>query len=181
MRLIAPLRYSDANCKLFLQNHAFWISSTLERVAKKSAHIDTSGFQESLLFFGERIGVSYFGTKDVRRYLREALSEYLQDRVAKFGELMGLKHTKISIRKTKNRFGSCNHKNELSFSSQLVFCPQFVVDYVIIHELAHIVHKNHSSTYWSFVDEHCAKRKEAKMWIKDNFELLGFLNNRYLS
>jgi len=73
------------------------------------------------------------------------------DEMEKISKEMELKPTKISFRKTKKRWGSCNYKNELSFTISLSQLPIECLRYVIIHELAHIKHKNHKKEFYQTI------------------------------
>lgn len=81
---------------------------------------------------------------------------------------MGRQVRKISIRDTASRWGSCSSSGALSFSWRLIMAPPFVADYVAAHEVAHLVHMNHSRDFWSLVEQHCPHSKRAKTWLKQN-------------
>ena len=82
---------------------------------------------------------------------RRAVTEIPQ-RVAHYAPLMGVTPTGIKITSARTRFGSCNGKNSLCFSWRLMLYPAEAVDYVVVHELAHIRHHNHSKEFWAFVE-----------------------------
>jgi predicted metal-dependent hydrolase len=65
----------------------------------------------------------------------------------------GLSFTKVQIRSQKSRWGSCSHKGTISLNSKLLFLPAVLVRYIMIHELCHTVHHNHSQRYWAFVEK----------------------------
>jgi len=77
--------------------------------------------------------------------------------------------TKVTITKAKRRWGSCSGKNRVSLSCFLVKLPYEVIDYVIVHELCHIKHKNHSKEFWEEVAKHCPEYKNLIASLR-NFE-----------
>ena len=83
-----------------------------------------------------------------------------------------VKFRNYSIRSYKLRLGSCSNKSNLSFNWKLIMMPEEIIDYVIIHELCHIIHFNHSRSFWNEVSEHCPDFKLHKKWIRKNMGLL---------
>lgn len=80
---------------------------------------------------------------------------------------------RIRIADQKTRWGSCSTTGTLSFSCRLVFAPQYVVDYVVAHEVAHMIHMDHSSDFWDLCDELCDhdQMHQAKHWLKTNDQI----------
>ena len=83
--------------------------------------------------------------------LRRRAREYLPARVEHFSRIMGLVPAAVRITAAKPRFGSCSGKNSICFSCRLMQYPDAAVDYVVVHELAHIVHKNHGKDFYRLV------------------------------
>lgn len=104
----------------------------------------------------------------LEKWFLSETTHYIEGRINTFSSLLKLVPTKIKIRRYKSRWGSCNSRHELSFNYLLAMCPLWVVDYVIIHELCHIKHLNHSPKFWSLVHNYCNDVQEAKMWLKKN-------------
>ena len=80
-------------------------------------------------------------------------------------ETMGLRYKNILIRGQKTRWGSCSHTGNLSLNWKLLLAPEPVIDYVIIHELAHLKHMNHSQRFWDFVARYCPDWKKYRKWL----------------
>uniref|UniRef100_UPI0018AB9FA7 M48 family metallopeptidase n=1 Tax=Clostridium tertium TaxID=1559 RepID=UPI0018AB9FA7 len=76
------------------------------------------------------------------------------------------------IKDQKSLWGSCNSRREIRLNWRLVLMPQFVMDYIIIHELCHIKQMNHSKEFWKLVESHCPNYKESKYWLKENGAML---------
>lgn len=92
--------------------------------------------------------------------------EILPELIHKHASRMELFPTKISFRKNKTRFGSCSSKDAISLNILLMKFPLEVIEYVIIHELAHIKHKNHSKQFWRLVQEYCPEYKTLDRALK---------------
>ena len=92
----------------------------------------------------------------------ERAKAYLPARTEYFAELMGVRPTGIRISSAKKRFGSCSPKNSISYSWQVMLYPDELVDYVIVHELAHIKHKNHGKDFYAFIASVMPDHKERR-------------------
>ena len=106
--------------------------------------------------------------KHIEQYLKQLSTDIIPLRVEIYSQLTLLKPTNIKIRQYRARWGSCNNRGELSFNYLLMMLPAYVVDYVIVHELCHLEHLNHSKHFWQLVATHFPRFKEAKQWIKSN-------------
>lgn len=85
-------------------------------------------------------------------------------RVVYWAEVMGLSYNRLSIRNTTTRWGSCSSKRNLNFSYRLMFLEPELMDYVVIHELAHLVEMNHSRRFWNIVSTYCP---DYQQWRKE--------------
>jgi len=79
---------------------------------------------------------------------------------------------KIKVRDYKRRWGSCNHRGELSFNWRIIMAPAQVIDYVVIHELAHLQEFNHSARFWKIVEQQMPAWRDHRNWLNDNGGLL---------
>ena len=92
--------------------------------------------------------------------------------VKKWSKEMELHPSHISFRKASKRWGSCSHTNRISFNYHLMKLPTQCIEYVVVHELAHIQHKNHSVEFWSFVERYMPNYPEMKKRIKEYEKLI---------
>ena len=100
--------------------------------------------------------------------LRRAAREVIPPLVERYSKLMGLKPASIKITSAEKRFGSCSGKNSLCFSWRLMAYPTEAVEYVVVHELAHIKHHNHSSAFYSLIEKYMPDYKERQKLLKIN-------------
>ena len=103
----------------------------------------------------------------VKRY-REAAKEYIPKRAAYYREQTGGTYERISIREQKTRWGSCSSRGTLSFNWRLMLAPPRVLDYVVVHELCHLKHMNHSKAFWNAVEEVIPDYRECRKWLREN-------------
>ena len=85
---------------------------------------------------------------------------------------MGVSYGRISIREQKTRWGSCSSKGNLNFNWRLIFAPEAVLDYVVVHELAHRKEMNHSPAFYTVVESVLPDYQKARKWLKDNGQTL---------
>mgnify|MGYP000432678276 CR=1 FL=1 len=104
--------------------------------------------------------------KQLECWFKLQASKYISNRLPKFSLQTNLVPKSFKIRQYKARWGSCNSRDELSFNYLLMMAPYWVVDYVIIHELCHLRHLNHSKDFWQLVAHHNPEFKQAKVWLK---------------
>ena len=144
----APKRTDEKTVRDFVLRHEEWLKKALER-AKKRAE-----FREE--------------TQSPQREaeLQKAAAEYLPRRTAEWAKVMNLYPTSVKITGAKTRFGSCSAKNGICYSWRLMAYPPQAVDYVIVHELAHIAQKNHSSRFYALVERYLPDRKEREKLLK---------------
>ncbi len=90
------------------------------------------------------------------------------DRVQYYAEKYGFKFSKLRLSSAKTRWGSCSGNNTISINWNLVFAPLDIMDYVIIHELCHTKHHNHSQKFWDEVAKYIPDYKEKREWLKNN-------------
>ncbi len=84
----------------------------------------------------------------------------------------GLAVRRVTIRDQKSRWGSCSSKGTISLNWRLIQTPASVSEYVILHELAHLRHMNHSTRFWQEVEKLCPDYRRAQLWLKEHQRLL---------
>ena len=97
--------------------------------------------------------------------LREAQTVF-EEEMKYWSEVMSLKFTHLKLSSAKSRWGSCSGRNSISLNWRLILAPNEILTYVIIHELAHIKHKNHSKQFWDLVENYDSNWKNSRKFLK---------------
>ena len=103
---------------------------------------------------------------------REKALEVLSARVAHWGAFMGVRPQRIRVKDQKSLWGSCSRQGTLNFNWRLILTPPAVLDYVVIHELAHLLEMNHSRRFWGHVTAWCPDHKAHRRWLRENAETI---------
>jgi predicted metal-dependent hydrolase len=106
--------------------------------------------------------------KLLSRFLKQTAEQYVTPRTKQLAQKMNVDYTKISYGEHKSQWGSCHVSGALSFNWRLVHAPVAVIDYVIIHELAHRTHHNHSAAFWALVAKYDPMYSVHRNWLKKN-------------
>jgi len=100
-------------------------------------------------------------------YQQRAL-DHLQQKSARYAVHLGVAPSHVGIKSYRRRWGSCHIDGRVYFNWRIIMAPHFVVDYVVLHELCHLVQHNHSPAYWNLVASIMSDYREAKVWLKLN-------------
>jgi predicted metal-dependent hydrolase len=157
-------QYFDVmDAKIFIDKKQEWIYTKLNELEKITIEDD------EFMYFGkiEKKDIYKLYDEDsVNKFYKEKAGDYINFLVDKFSKKMQLYPTKVSFRKNKRTWGTCNFKNELRFNFLLMKYPLEIIEYVVIHELAHIKHKNHSKDFWGLVEIYCKDYKRREKLFK---------------
>ena len=104
----------------------------------------------------------------LRDWLKAMARAELSRAVHHYAGAMQVKHRRIAIRDQKSRWGSCSASGDLSFSWRLIFTPDYVLDYVAAHEVAHLRHMHHGPAFWRLVLSHCPSAAKARRWLREH-------------
>ncbi len=151
LRVVVRAPYLCAMCEIerFVTSHEDWIArhlvSQCERVERAAARQVTP---------------------EEEARLRALAAEIIPQRVAYYSAQMGLVPTGLRITSAQKRFGSCSSKNSLCFSWRLMQYPPEAIDYVVVHELAHIRHHNHSAAFHALVAKYLPDHRERRALLR---------------
>ena len=106
-------------------------------------------------------------------YLHRSIDK-LEQKTSIYAEQMGVQPTQIKVKEYKSRWGSCNTRGEISYNWKIIMTPHRIVDYVVIHELCHLIHHNHSKQYWNQVRSIVPDYQSKRDWLKTNAGLLDW-------
>ena len=92
----------------------------------------------------------------------------LLEKTAAYAKLIGVKPSAVKVKSFKARWGSCSHTAEIKYNWKIIIAPEAIVDYLIVHELSHIIHHNHSPNFWQTVAFYLPDYKNYRQWLKLN-------------
>lgn len=153
-----PLRVSDKDIEKMLSEKKSWILKKYNQIKAEEIN-KPKGKYQSLTDAQKKL---------LENRLRRAAYDYFSIRVQYFEKIIGVKHKKIAIRDQKTRWGSCSSSGTLSFNYRLMLAPEKIRDYVVVHELCHFLHMDHSKDFWADVEKVLPDYKMSEKWLKDN-------------
>ncbi len=163
----ANMTISDAAIDAFVEEKRRWIEEKVQRF-QKAKEVQQKGFY----LLGELHAREGRTEEELDRLYRNTAREIIPPLVTEYSEKMGLFPTRITFRKNRSRWGSCSSTNSLSFNTQLAQTPHAFIEYVVVHELAHILHKNHSRDFWRLVERYLPDYKARQKCVKEGHYLL---------
>lgn len=150
----APLRMSDRAVLMFLDSNRIKILAMLKRASEKREKA------------GEKLS-----DEQIAALAAEA-KKIIPQKCAYFAALMGVKYGRVSIRCQKTRWGSCSSAGNLNFNCLLMLCPDEVINYVVVHELAHRKQMNHSPKFWAEVEKIIPQYLQYRKWLRSEGTLI---------
>ena len=152
----APLRTSDAEIRRFLETHRRWLEKHLQKAR---------ALQQA------KAGVRKLTAAETAE-LKKKAKRILPERVAYWAPLIGVRPGRIAVRCQKTRWGSCSTKGNLNFNCLLMLAPEGVIDSIVVHELCHLKHMNHSKRFYAEIEKVLPDYRQHQQWLKDNGEFL---------
>lgn len=192
----APLGISISTIQGLIQKKRKWIEAKQSEVLKRGPiRRKTFTDGETFLFLGEELSFKIIAGEEIQIAGRELLFprcfltkaearliywykekaiEVIAESANYYSCVSGWKFKTINITSAERRWGSCSFSGAINFSWKLIMAPREVVDYVVVHELAHITEKNHSSRFWKKVESILPNYKTHEKWLKDHGKKLTF-------
>ena len=152
----APLWTTDTEIRRFLEKHRHWLEKHLQKA---------QALQQA------KAGVRKLTGAEIAE-LKKKAKRVLPERVAYWAPLIGVKPGRIAIRCQKTRWGSCSAKGNLNFNCLLMLAPDGVIDSIVVHELCHLKHMNHSKRFYAEIEKVLPDYRQHQQWLKDNGEFL---------
>lgn len=192
----APYFTPVAEINRFVEEKQNWIHKTIQKQKDEADQDKVKNFEtgEHFLYLGisypleivfepfENAGVVFRNKRfylnaredeDLKRYYfiswyKKKAQKFISQRLDDFSRKLKLRYESMRITSAKNRWGSCSSDDRLAFSFRLIMAPPDVIDYVIVHELAHIREKNHSSRFWQLVEDAMPEYITHRRWLHEN-------------
>ena len=190
VQVIIPQTLSDQRIEQIVRDKAPWIRDKLRRQAllkpkKVKEHVSGEAF--SYLGKNYRLKVVTGSSEVVKLTLgklvvgadadikAELTSWYIQhaekrlnEKVARFSQVIGVDPKSVKVKNYKSRWGSCSNLGDISFHWAIIMAPHYIVDYVVVHELCHMLHHNHSPAFWQQVEKVLPNYRDCRDWLKTN-------------
>ena len=191
-RVTVPRRGSINTAKDFLARNLGWLEQQIQKLEALPKTSNEWKLGTEIFFRGERVRIEVetagqirFGTElltlrdvtvdlrpAIQRRLRKLAQKEFPGRVMKLARIHGVEVVRVSVRNQKTRWGSCSRRGTISLNWRLIQTPEFVRDYIILHELAHRKQMNHSDKFWQEVERLCPDYLAAERWLKANQSVL---------
>lgn len=104
----------------------------------------------------------------VANWYQAHADQKLREKVERFAPMVGVEPRSVVVKGYKSRWGSCSNSGDISFNWKIIEAPHRIVDYVVIHELCHMLEHNHSPKYWKHVERHLPDWHACRHWLKQN-------------
>jgi predicted metal-dependent hydrolase len=194
-RVTIPRGGSAAEARRFAQRNVAWLENAWLRLAARPVHPKVWFIGTQIHFRGELVAIEAgvngesgrirFGSevlkvmdpaadlrRAVERHLWRLAAKELPERVLEYAALHRLPVARVTVRNQRSRWGSCSARRTISLNWRLIQAPPFVRDYLILHELMHLRHMNHSARFWREVQRVCPDYQAAERWLTQHSALL---------
>lgn len=153
VELVVPMYVSESKALRFLETKKVWIINHLARLQIRKAN------NTFMLFGVPSEPVSKLQQKRM-------LLSYLAESCKRYAAMLGVSYNKIAVKETNNQWGSCSAKGNLSFALRLIKFEKEVIDYVVAHEVSHLIVKDHSKRFWKTVESICPNYKALRKSLR---------------
>jgi len=181
LEVVVPLRVSREEAHRLVMTHQDWI-------VKHALSQETATDEHSVYFNGKSLEVrlveagksgilisdgvmTVYGSdpsQQLENWLMQRASSAVNESIERRTKEMSLFPKRVQLRDQKTKWGACTSRGTVTFNWRLIMAPPEVLDYVVVHELAHLRELNHSARFWSIVERHCPSHKLHKKWLKDH-------------
>ena len=181
LEVVIPLRYPKKAVPDLVNQHAEWILRKLQKQADlipaailpNEIYLAINDYRTTVIYGTNqpceegqtnRLLINDYdyqhSVNQLRKWIRQQAWKLLPPMLERVSQQTGLSYQKISIRSQKTRWGSCSSRGTISLNDQLLFVERASVDYLMIHELCHTRHMNHSRAFWQMVSHYCADYRD---------------------
>ena len=189
----APRRMSEERIKAFVLEKQGWLQRQIEKMERAGVRLPTGNLDGyELLLLGEKYTVRlddlsksrldtqtkelFLPNKNTEKrlvaWLKENALRIFSECIEEWAKRMGVTYQSVALSSAKTRWGRCTGDNKIRFTYRLLYAPKAVIEYVIVHELAHTKYKNHGKAFWAFVEEFVPDYKQKRKWLKERGTLM---------
>lgn len=177
----APKSMSNWRIEKFLKEKSEWIKKSLTKISDKKSKIPKYNFTqgEKFPYLGEPTLLPVYKRQDVIKWYKEKAEKFLTQRTATFARILDQKTSssifrstihppKVLIKSFKSRWGVCARNNVITYNWKIIMAPIPLIDYLVCHELSHVIHKNHSKHFYKILSLLDPGFKTHQKWLKEN-------------
>ncbi|MGQ9820013.1 MAG: M48 family metallopeptidase [Candidatus Kapaibacteriales bacterium] len=188
--IIAPQKSSLDEIKLIVQRKSKWITRVKKSIEETKKFVPGNKLIDGEIFFylGRKYSLKFYNGDEIKTEREFLLVPYYDPNDIKvkivqwyysnaekifleylklYSRIMKVKYNYLHLSNAKTRWGSCSKNNRISLNWRLIMMPQSVIEYIVIHELAHILYPNHSKAFYKFVEEFCPNYKQQQRLLRD--------------
>lgn len=176
--VVLPMRSPERTAALLVERHLDWIDRQVDRARAERDRLDARpslADGRMLAVAGVPRWLRAWGAEELERLersLRREAGTLLRDRVEHLSAVVGVAPARVTIRAQRGRWGSASRSGNVSLNWRLILTPPEVLDYVIIHELAHLREPGHGPRFWSLVRRHAPQTDTARRWLREHHAAL---------
>lgn len=190
IRVRAPKRLANWRIQALINSRADWIRGKL-RLQITLAQAAPSSFtnNEPIVYLGATYRLKLVPSLDptirieddvviapsvpdqralMASWYRTQAESVLEETTTALATHMGVAPRSVSIREYRSQWGSCNARGDIRFNARLILAPRSVIKYVVVHELAHLIHLNHSAKFWALVSNEIPNHRECRKWLREH-------------
>lgn len=195
--VIAPLFATEKEIKQVVQKKVNWILKTRETILKNKERLDTFKFErgEFLMYLGENYKIEFhnhnelevdeqnkvfffpFGDKitlmkKLISFYKERAKNILKEELDRWSNIMGLRYKTFRLKNAQRLWGSCGKNASINLNWRLILLPREIIEHIVIHELAHLVYRNHSKQFKNYVSQYSKNYYEKEKWLRQHSYIL---------
>ena len=189
----APKRYGNERIFAFIQEKEGWILRKQAEITGAGIRLPSESLDGyALMLLGEKYILRLVNTTNIKvdnqqkvvylpennsqerliKWLKENAKRILSELTDVTAAKMNTRYQKIAISSARSRWGCCTQEDVIRYTYRLLFAPKEVIEYVVVHELAHTIHKNHSPAFWREVEKHVPDWKAKRKWLHTHRALM---------
>jgi len=190
LEIKCPKQISKRDIYAIIEKHSSWIDNKLETLKNRKVVVHKYVEGEEFTVLGRKVILKFNSAykipaivdnqlfvannpntdlkKVIELWYRKIALELLNRRALIYSKLLGVSYSKLKLSSAKTRWGSCSSKGNINLNWRLIMAPLEIFDYVVVHELAHLIEPNHSQRFWYHVHRILPNYKNCRKWLKEN-------------
>lgn len=180
-----PINLKKETLDKVIEKRIDWIIQNVNIIKEKNSDLINREYKEGeeVYYLGNKYVLKYSGFNKINddktislkgesakeeliALYKQSAYDYIEERVKVFSKYFAIKYKQIKIRDQKRRWGSCSFDNKLFFNYKIIMARDEIIDYLVVHEMCHMIHKNHSKEFWNLVSNIMSNAKNLKTELK---------------